>query len=362
MKKKLKVGVIFGGKSAEREVSLATGRYVYQLLDPLLFQGFPLFMDSKGSIWLLPDKLVLLNKTSDIVLRLAEAKRVKIEELKKIVDFVFIALLGKYGEDGCIQGVLELLKIPYTGSGVLASALAMDKKVQKRLFRFVGLETAEAVIVRKEELENPRKIYQRVEKKLTYPLVVKPTREGSSIGVSVVKKKEKLLPALREAFKFDREALVEKYIRGLEFTCVVLGNWRPQALLPTEICLRGEFFTYEDKYMPGRTQIITPARLSQEKISLVRRTAEKVYRLLLCRGYGRVDGWVTEEKIIVGEPHTGTIMIPSSFVFQQAAQYKIETCWRGPKKTKIPLTPKMLITKIIRMGQEIHKRKRGPLR
>ena len=359
--KKLRVGVIFGGKSAEREVSLATGRYVYQLLDPLLFEGFPLFMDPEGKIWLLPDKLVLLNKTTDVIHRLSEAKRIRIEELKEMVDFVFIALLGKWGEDGCIQGVLELLKIPYTGSGVLSSALGMDKKVQKRVFRFEGLEVAREVVIKKEDLKEREKVISLVEGKLDYPVVVKPTREGSSIGVSVVKKREDLISAIQKALKFDREVLVEEYIKGLEFTCVVLGNKKPTALLPTEICLQHDFFTYEDKYMPGRTQIITPARLPKKKLSLVQKTAEKVYQLLNCKGYGRVDGWVRGEKIIIGEPHTGTIMVPSSFVFQQAAQYKVETRWQGAKKAKIPLSPKALITKIIRMGQEAHREKKGPL-
>lgn len=364
--KKLKVGVIFGGKSAEKEVSLATGRYIYQLLDSKPYSGLPLFMDSKGRIWQIPDKLVLLNKISDIEARLSEAKRIKIEDLKRAVDLVFIALLGKYGEDGCIQGVLELLGIPYSGSGVLASALGMDKKVHKRLFQVEGFKVPRGIVVSQKEVKGAKKektLLRRVKKEVGYPAVVKPTREGSSMGVSVVKKEKNLITALNWAWKFDREALIEEYIQGLEFTCVVIGNQNPVALLPTEICLEHDFFAYEDKYMPGRTQVITPARLSPKMIKKVQATALAVYKLTGGQGYGRVDGWVKGEEIIIGEPHTGTIMIPSSFVFQQAAQHKIEieTEWRGPKKAKIPMSPRLLVTKIIKMGQEVHAKKKGPL-
>lgn len=363
MPKKLKVGVIFGGKSFEKEVSLATGRYIYQLLDPGLFFGTPIFMDEKGRLWEVPDKLVLLNKISDIKARLSEAKRIKTESLGKRVDFIFIALLGKYGEDGCIQGVLELLGIPYTGSGVLASAVGMNKKVHKRLFKVSGFKVPRGVAVKKGELKDRETVLAQIEKEVGYPLVIKPTREGSSIGVGVVKKKKDLAPAFKLAFEFDKEVLVEEYIRGVEFTCVVLGNKDPVALLPTEICLKHDFFTYEDKYMPGRTQVITPARLSKKMIKKVQETAQAIYRLTGCQGYGRVDGWVRGEEIIIGEPHTGTIMIPSSFVFQQAAQHKIkvETEWRGAKKTKIPMSPRLLVTKIIKMSQEAHAKKKGPL-
>lgn len=362
--KKLKVGVVFGGKSFEKEVSLATGRYIYQLLDPTLFSGIPIFVDRKGGLWEIPDKLVILNKISDIKARLSEAKRIKIENLKKKVDFVFIALLGKYGEDGCIQGVLELLGIPYSGSGVLASALGMDKKVHKQVFQACGFNVPRGIVVSQKEMGKEGTLLAKVKKEIGYPVVVKPTREGSSMGVGVVKKEKDLMAALKQALKFDKEALVEEYIKGLEFTCVVMGNQDPVALLPTEICLEHDFFTYEDKYMPGRTRVITPARLSPEMIKKVQQVSKEVYKLIGCQGYGRVDGWVVKKDVIIGEPHTGTIMVPSSFVFQQAAQHQVEveTEWRGAKKTKIPMSPKLLVTKIIQMGREVHAKKKGPLR
>ena len=135
---KLKVGVIFGGMSAENEVSLATGRYVYSLLDPQKFQGIPFYLDKNGVLWQVPDKLVIQNTIADVESRLEkEAQKIHFEDLKGKVDLVFNALLGKYGEDGCIQGVLELSRIPYTGSGILASALGMDKKTHKKMLGMV---------------------------------------------------------------------------------------------------------------------------------------------------------------------------------------------------------------------------------
>ncbi len=385
--KKLRVGVIFGGKSSEKEVSLATGRYVYSLVDKQKFEAVPYFMDAAGLVWRLPDKLVIQNTTKDIVARLDEAKQVYFQDLKKQVDLMFVALLGKYGEDGCIQGVLELLQIPYTGSGILASALGMDKRVHKMLLRQAGFMVPEDLLVgvRNQELgirdksdkeyvvssskdsrftiQDSRGLIKLGDKELGWPVVVKPTREGSSVGVSVVKKAEQLEGAIKKALEWDEVVLVEEYIKGLEFTCVVWGNESPTALLPTEVVFTGDFFDYESKYMPGKAQTITPARVSDEMLRKIQETAEGVYALFRIKGYGRVDGYVKGEKVYIAEPHTGTIMVPSSFVFQQAAQYRIELEdeYRGAKKVNTGLSPKDLVTKIIELAQEAHKGKKGTL-
>jgi len=356
---KLKAGVIFGGMSAEKEVSLATGRYVYSLLDPAKFEGIPFFMDGKGEIWQIPDKLVILNTTADIEAQLRRgAERIRFEDLKERIDLMFIALLGKYGEDGCIQGILELLGIPYTGSGVLASAVGMNKRVHKELFRSEGILVTRDLVVRRADWENNRsRIKDQTSKIIGFPCVVKPTREGSSIGVSTAKNKKGLERSIKEAFRWDKEILVEEYLKGQEFMCVVLGNEDPKAMLPSEVEFTGDIHTYESKYMPGKAKYHTPIRGSKENIKHIQELVVRVYQLTHCKGYGRVDGFLVGDKVYVSEPHTGTIMVPSSYVFQQAARHKAPLKGGG----KVPLSPRALVTKIIALALEVHEGKKGPL-
>jgi len=361
-----RIGVIFGGKSGENEVSLATGRYVYSLLDKEKFLGVPLYMDAQGEIWEIHEKLILSNSTRDVYSRLEKnAKKIRFEDLKEKIDLMFIALLGKYGEDGCIQGVLELLKIPYTGSGVLASALCMDKKYQRILLEAKGFKVAKGIVINKNQFNNVETYHGtslQIKNNLGLPCVVKPTREGSSLGVSVVKKEEHLQGAIEKAFEYDTDVLIEEYLKGLEYTCVVYGNENPVALTPTEVAFTGDFFDYESKYMPGKTQTITPARVSPEILEKIKKNAEEVYKLFHIKGYGRVDGFVVKDEVYITEPHTGSIMVPSSFIFQQASQYRIELedKFTG-KKVKTPLSPGKLVTKIIEQAELAHKGKKGSL-
>lgn len=355
----LKVGVIFGGISSEREVSLATGRYVCSLLDSAKFEGIPLFMDGNGEIWQVSDKLVILNTTADVEVQLRHgAERIRFEDLKERIDLMFIALLGKYGEDGCIQGVLELLGIPYTGSGVLASAVGMNKRVHKKLFCNEGILVARDLIVRKADWKDKKsRIKKQISEIIGFPCVVKPTREGSSIGVSAAKNKKDLERSVREAFRWDTEILVEEYIKGQEFMCVVLGNEDPEAMLPSEVEFVGDIHTYESKYMPGTAKYHTPIRTSKENIRRIQELAIRIYQLTCCKGYGRVDGFLINDEVCVSEPHTGTIMVPSSYVFQQAARHKVSLKGGG----KVPLSPRALVTRIIELAAEAHDDKKGPL-
>lgn len=377
---KKKVGVIFGGLSSENEVSLATGRYVYSLLDTQLFDGIPLYLDKSGKLWQIPDKLVIQNTTADIESRLSkDGKPLRFEDLRGNVDFIFNALLGKYGEDGCIQGVFEILGVPYTGSGILASALGMDKKTHKKLLRGEGFSLPKDLIVEISEFDRDKdEVFKRVISSIGLPVVIKPTREGSSMGVSVVRSYEGLEKAFAVAFQFDKEVLVEEYLLGLEFTCVVFGNDGPEALTPTEVSFEGDFFTYEGKYMPGKTRTITPARVSETVIQKIREISVSAYKIIGAKGYGRLDGFVVRKdrvkpesfseiplsdvEIYIGEPHTGTIMVPSSFVFQQASKFKInlEQKFNG-KKVSSRMTPRMLVTKIIEFGFAANLSKKGLL-
>lgn len=350
---KLCIGVLFGGKSSEKEISLATGRYIYQLVDQSLFVPLPIFMDGKGGIWEIPDKLVIQNTTSDVERRLAkEAKKLQWEDLPKKVEVIFNALLGKYGEDGCVQGILELLNLPYTGSGILASALAMDKKVMRELLLYKGYKVPKGMVITKSEDK------KQITEKIGFPCVVKPTREGSSVGVVVSHSEKELEQAIEKSLFFDREVLIEEYIKGKEFMCVVWGNEQPQAMLPTEVVFTGEIHTYESKYMPGKAQYFTPIRVEKKIISEIQRQAVEIYKLLGILGYGRIDGFVKGEEIYIGEAHTGTIMVPSSYVFHEVSRTKVEL--KG-KSSVVPMTPRLWVTKIIEMAQEAHQKKKGLL-
>ena len=345
-----RVGVILGGISAEREASLASGRQVCVHLNQQRYAAVPLFMDLAGRLWQIPYKLLLQNTTNDIVARLeGEATRVPYEELRSLIDFAFIALHGKYGDDGCVQGMLEMLGIPYTGSGVTASAVCMDKHMAHRLLKQAGLEVARELLVEDLEWEeDPEGGRQRILQVVGLPCVVKPDREGSSIGVSVVREENAIHDALREAFSWDNLALVEERLEGLEFSCIVLGNDDLQPLMPTETATSNEYLTYEDKYMPGQSQKITPPRVSKEVIKSIQDEVLKAYRALGMANYGRIDGFLVDGgRILITDPNTSSGMSPSSFLFHQAAD--------------IGLNPTMLFDRLIELALEAHTGKRGPL-
>lgn len=352
----IRVGVLFGGRSSEREVSLASGRQVHNSLDRATYASVPLFMDGRGAIWRVPEKLVVQNTCSDVEARLeADAERIPLEGLPGLVDVVFIALHGKYGDDGCVQGALELVGLPYTGSGVLACALSLDKPMAHALLAGAGGAVPRETVVRAADwAHDPEGETRRVLDAVGQPLVVLPAREGSSIGVSVLSDVEGLDGALEAAFAHDDRALVEEWIRGMEFSVIILeavegeAAGRPEALLPTETVTGNPFMTYDDKYMPGRSQKITPARVDAETLARIQRAAEQVFRQLGFRGYARIDGFLAEDgRLLFTDPNSTSGMSPSSFLFHQAAE--------------AGLTPAAVIDRIVRAALRAHAQKRGPL-
>jgi D-alanine--D-alanine ligase len=189
---KLRVGVILGGMSSEREVSLNSGRNVYDNLDREAYAPVPIFMDGEGRLWVIPWQLISQNTTTDVTERLKEeARRISYEGLKEEIDFAFLSLHGKFGEDGCMQGLLELLGIPYTGPGVLASALGMDKYIQQRVLQAAGICVPESVLIHEQEWRNNREgVIRSLFARFKLPCFTKPPREGSSIGVTLVRDEE----------------------------------------------------------------------------------------------------------------------------------------------------------------------------
>ncbi|WP_227766398.1 D-alanine--D-alanine ligase [Zhaonella formicivorans] len=268
-----KVAVLLGGRSAERQVSLKTGEAVYQAL---LSKGYEaLKIDATGPI---------------------------VEELNNFKpDIVFIALHGRYGEDGTIQGLLETLDIPYTGCGVLASALAMNKIYTKKILRYEGIPTADFLTISAGEFKNKEtsELLNLIRTKLGYPVVVKAPTQGSTIGIYFVKKEEELLEAINNAFAYDSVIMAEKFIVGTEVTISVLGNEQPFALPSLEIISKTGVYDYQAKYTVGLSEHIIPARVPaevQEKLSSI---AVESYKAIGCRGFARVDFIVGEN----GQPY-----------------------------------------------------------
>ncbi len=349
---KLRVGIIFGGMSSEKEVSLNSGRNVYDNMDREQCEPVPVFMEPSGCLWVLPWQLISQNTTKDISERLeTEAERIAYEDLKGRIDFAFIALHGKYGDDGCIQGLLELLNIPYTGPGILASAIGMDKDIQQKILRAEGLGVPMSTVVGEREWrENPGAVRQRLIGEFGFPLVTKPVREGSSIGVTVVRKPEDLDAAMASALEWDRAVLVEEFLDGTEFSCIVLeegGEPRPLAL--TEIHPQSEYFSYDDKYMPGRCRKFTPPKTIPKDVSeKIKVDVVRAFKALGFRCYGRIDGFVLKDgRVLITDPNSSSGMAPSSFFFEQAAE-------QG-------MLPGMIVSKLIEIAMRIHREKKGPL-
>jgi D-alanine-D-alanine ligase len=287
--RKLTVALLAGGKSAEREVSLKSGEQVYQSLSKDRYE-------------------VRRYDPREDLLRLAQDA--------PTIDVALIILHGRLGEDGTIQGFLDALGIPYHGSKVLGSAVAMNKILTKRLYLEAGLPVAPSVVL---DRSQPQGWHGEIDR-LGFPVVVKPEHEGSSIGLSIVREPQELRVALDKAFQYDRRCLVEKYLAGTEITAGVLGNDTLEALPLVEI-IPGEdyvFFDYEAKYTPGATREICPARLSSELTEKAQDYAKRAHRALCCRGYSRTDMIVSADGICLLETNTIPGMTQTS-LFPQAA-------------------------------------------
>ncbi|HPX11908.1 MAG TPA: D-alanine--D-alanine ligase family protein, partial [Syntrophales bacterium] len=319
---KLRVAVVMGGISSEREVSLESGRNIFTKMDRGKYDPVPVFMDGEARFWEIPLKLLMRNSTADIEMDLEEeAKRIPYEEMPSRFDFVYIGLHGKYGEDGCLQGLLELLRVPYTGSGVLGSALGMDKYAARKVLSAAGIAVPATLAVPLERWEADREeILGRIEREIGFPCVVKPSREGCSTAIRKIHGRQGLPEALEGAFQWDALALVEEFLTGMEVTCGVLGNENPEALVPSETIPTQDILSLEDKFLYGQGENKTPARLPREMLEKIRETAVRAYRVLGLRAYARIDMFVRQDgEVAVLEPNTLPGMTPSTVLFHQAA-------------------------------------------
>lgn len=303
-KRKKRIAVLMGGVSAEHEVSLGSGDMVVRALDKRRYDAYPIVIEKSGK-WKLPRARTLC------------ATGEAIEKIKSEIraDVAFLALHGTHGEDGTIQGLLEFAGIPYTGSGVLASALAMDKVRSSELFSSRGINVPAYVTMVKGTAP-------RLRNSFGFPCVVKPSRCGSSVGVAVVRTPRELVRAVKRAFSYDRVVLVQKYIKGTEVTCGVLdkgGARKPIALPPTEIVPKSsKFFDYRAKYAPGASEEVTPPRLPKRTIAKIQSAALKAHEILGCAGMSRTDMFVAHGEVYVLETNTIPGMTATSLYPQEA--------------------------------------------
>ncbi len=438
---KLRIGVIFGGASREREISFAGGRTVYDNLDKSLFEPIPIFVDSFGNFVLLKWEFIykgsirdfyppvdsLPSSTNEFQIYAESFGEINVQDQNKLInkigtridpsalgeqiDFAFLCLHGNDGEDGRLQGMLEYYRIPYSGSGILSSAIGMNKAIQKQLMIKSGFSVPKYMSIERDQWVNNSdkgKFYENIKKEVHLPFVVKSANQGSSIGVSVVheddvevfvhainkslfiyqlKKRdwsawsdeqqvefirrlcdiregigipviignkimahpEELYSVVRQLFseneeeiiiqsaEGESEVLVEEFIEGKEFSCIVIENadGTPVALPPTEIRKGKELFDYRSKYLPGLSRKITPIHLPDEEIEKIRTQCEQLFCSLFFNVYARIDGFITKNgKVLLNDPNTTSGMMPSSFFFHQAAE--------------IGLNPSQFITYIIR--------------
>lgn len=316
---KLRVGIVFGGKSAEHEVSLQSAKNIVEAIDKTRFEVVLLGIDKQGQWHISDAQNYLLNahdpahialRPSDITLAHIPGKahqqmiNAASGQPLDAIDVIFPIVHGTLGEDGSLQGMLRMANLPFVGSDVLGSAACMDKDVTKRLLRDAGLSIAPFVTLTRRTRDNFS--FDEIKVKLGLPLFVKPANQGSSVGVSKVNSAEQYQQAVALAFEFDHKVVVEQGIKGREIECAVLGNDDPQASTCGEIVLNSEFYAYDTKYIDDNgAKVVVPAAISAEVNDKIRHVAIEAYQTLGCSGMARVDVFLTENnEVVINEINT----------------------------------------------------------
>lgn len=308
-----KLGVIFGGMSTEDKVSCISGASVIENLNKEKYEVFPIFIDKNGN-W--------------FKVEITEENKLKMENKEQIenvftylkqMDLIFPVLHGLYGEDGTIQGLLELLKVPYVGCGVLASSVGMDKVYTKIIFDKANIKQSKYVYIRgyndkyiyvddsfNEKILDLKEIIDVIGTELKFPMFVKPSNSGSSVGISKVNNKEELEKAIIEASRFDKKILIEESIDGREVECAVLGNENVISSCVGEIKPADEFYSYDAKYKSKESKTLIPAKISAEKSEEIRKLAVKAFKAIDGKGLSRIDFFIENEseKVYINELNT----------------------------------------------------------
>jgi D-alanine-D-alanine ligase len=315
--KKLKVGIIFGGKSGEHEVSVQSAKSVMESLDSTKYTIVPIGISKQGS-WHIGDEAILALQSGSTLTGIGATSSSGLPDtniagqsvpssLTEEIDVVIPVMHGTFGEDGSIQGMLELLDVPYVGAGVLASAVGLDKVFMKTVFLAAGLpQVLFTAYTRREWEQNRETVAADVEEKLGYPCFVKPANLGSSVGISKVKNRDDLYAAMDIACRYDRKIIVEEGLDIREIEVAVLGNDDPKASVPGEVIPSHEFYDYEAKYMSGDSTLMIPAPLSPSQMQEIRELAVRSFQAVDCTGLARVDFFIEKStgRILVNEINT----------------------------------------------------------
>lgn len=355
---KIRVGVIFGGKSAEHEVSLQSAKNIVDAIDRNRYEVVLLGVDKKGRWQVNQDATFLLNDTDpkSIELQLTEESiavlpgktqaqivNQSIQHPLPQIDVVFPVIHGTLGEDGSLQGLLRTLNLPFVGVDLLGSAVSMDKDFAKRILRDAGISVAKGLVYK--AFQQSEIDFETVKEQLGLPVFIKPVNQGSSVGVSKARTEAEFYQAVEEAFLYDDKVLIEEAIVGREIECAVLGNDEPIASLPGEILPQTDFYSYESKYIDESGAILSaPAELTDQQTQNVREEAVRVFKALDCEGMARIDFFMKADgTLIVNEANT----IPG---FTKISMY--------PRLWDISGLPyPKLIDRLIELAFERHERK-----
>ncbi|MGA9225207.1 MAG: D-alanine--D-alanine ligase [Mesobacillus sp.] len=313
---KTRIGLLYGGKSAEHKVSMQTALAVTKALDFEKFEIYPIYITEEGE-WV---KGPQLSAPAENVkaLEFSDASNLPSPsftpalfqaggaEASQTLDVIFPLLHGPNGEDGTVQGLLELLNLPYVGNGVLASAAGMDKVLMKNIFAQAGLPQVDYVSALRSEWEKDNeKVYSLVEERLGYPCFVKPANLGSSVGISKASNKVELEAAFKEAFQFDRKIIIEQGVVAREIEIGVLGNDEPECSVVGEIVPKKDFYDYKAKYEDGDTAMIIPAEITEQQYADIQEMAVAAFKALDCSGLVRADFFLTKEgEFLINEVNT----------------------------------------------------------
>lgn len=313
---KIKLGVLFGGTSTEHDVSIVSGTSVISNLNKEKYEIYPIYIDKNGT-W---HEFIDNNKKYNVGEKIEGINKIEnIYEYLKNIDIVFPVLHGLGGEDGSIQGMLEILKIPYVGTKILGSSLCMDKAYAKIIFEKAKILQAKYIYIKKhgekyiyvnedftEEIYSLPEITKKISEKIDFPMFIKPSNSGSSVGINKAKNIEELKEFIKYASKFDKKILIEENIAGREIECAILGNEEVYASVLGEIMSAENFYSFDAKYKNKESKTVIPAKISEELANKIKETAKKAYKAADCKGLSRVDFFVDEksEKIYINEINT----------------------------------------------------------
>ena len=335
----MKLCLLYGGKSAEHEVSLQTAKAVIHALDKNKFDIFPIFITKEG-LWVQGPQITETVEDVKLLQFSNEGNELMPHLLDTSFDMVFPLLHGPNGEDGTVQGMLEVLNLPYVGNGVLASSAGMDKVTMKNIFEQAGLAQVVYVSTLRSTWEADREaVYKEVEEKIGYPSFVKPANLGSSVGISKCDNQAELEAAFEDAFRYDRKIIIEEGVVAREIEVGILGNGELSCSVAGEIVSKKEFYDYEAKYQDGSTEIVIPADISEAEYQLIREMAFSAYKSLDCSGLARMDFFVTTDgRVLINEVNTMPGFTPVSM---------FPLLW---KHTNVPYPE--LIERLVKLGKQ----------